>query len=24
VYTELPDPDMSDVEDALATPAGVA
>jgi cysteine synthase A len=24
VYAELPDPDMSDVEDALATPAGVA
>ena len=24
VYAELPDPDMSDVEDALASPAGVA
>jgi cysteine synthase A len=24
VYTELPDPDISDVEDALAAPAGVA
>jgi hypothetical protein len=24
VYAELLDPDMSDVEDAIATPAGVA
>jgi cysteine synthase A len=24
VYTELPDPDMSDVEEALETPAGIA
>jgi cysteine synthase A len=24
VYTELPDPDVSDVEDALAAPAGIA
>jgi cysteine synthase A len=24
VYTELPDPDISDVEDALAAPAGIA
>jgi cysteine synthase A len=24
VYTELPDPDYADIEDALAAPAGVA
>jgi hypothetical protein len=24
VYTELPDPDMSDIEDALTAPAAIA